>query len=156
MLALLVVGFRLANAVASRSFFQPDEYWQALEVAHRLVWNYGYQSWEWRAGLGQELSSGGGGGIRSPLYPMLFVPLLWLLKLARLDNTILLASPCTLQTLPRSLTFRPRSDAGAEAAARALCCSHRPRRPSAGLSATRETLRQCRSESRSGSVRPRR
>ena len=64
---LLSLSLRILNALISRTFFQPDEYWQSLEVAHRLVFGYGYQTWEWRdlAGLG---------GIRSALYPLLFVP----------------------------------------------------------------------------------
>ena len=29
--------YRVANALAIRTAFSPDEYWQSLEVAHRLV-----------------------------------------------------------------------------------------------------------------------
>ncbi|KAJ6296068.1 hypothetical protein OIU78_023996 [Salix suchowensis] len=27
-----------------------DEHWQALEVAHRIVFGYGHLTWEWRKG----------------------------------------------------------------------------------------------------------
>ena len=37
-----VVVFRLWNALFVRTFFNPDEYWQSTEVAHRLVFGYGY------------------------------------------------------------------------------------------------------------------
>lgn len=50
---------------ASRTFFQPDEYWQTLEIAHRIVFGYGYQTWEWI----------GVAPIRSAVHPLLFVPL---------------------------------------------------------------------------------
>lgn len=39
LLALLLV-FRVCNAVLSYSAFVPDEYWQALEVAHRMTFGY--------------------------------------------------------------------------------------------------------------------
>lgn len=100
---LVALSFRLFNALVSRTFFQPDEYWQALEVAHRLVFGYGYQSWEWRhatggaeVGVKELLVGGGGGGIRSPLYPFLFVPLFWILKMTGLDDTVLLVSTPSL------------------------------------------------------------
>lgn len=32
--------FRLCNALLSYSAFVPDEYWQGLEVAHRMVFGY--------------------------------------------------------------------------------------------------------------------
>ncbi|KAH9459553.1 hypothetical protein MJO28_010887 [Puccinia striiformis f. sp. tritici] len=84
----LVLGiylFRLLNALSSQTFFQPDEYYQSLEVAHRLVFGYGYQSWEW-----QPTSDGSSGGIRSPLHPFLFVPGYWILRVLGLDHTRLL------------------------------------------------------------------
>ena len=31
--------------------FDPDEWWQAPEVAHRLVYGYGELTWEWEHGL---------------------------------------------------------------------------------------------------------
>ncbi|KAA1121180.1 glycosylphosphatidylinositol anchor biosynthesis [Puccinia graminis f. sp. tritici] len=77
--------FRLLNALLCRTYFQPDEYYQSLEIAHRLVFGYGNQSWEWRP-----LPDGSTGGIRSPLHPFLFVPLYWLLRILRLDHTRLL------------------------------------------------------------------
>jgi GPI mannosyltransferase 3 len=94
---LVALSFRLLNALVSRTFFQPDEYWQALEVAQRFVFVYGYQTWEWRhaagvaeVGVKELLTGGGGGGIRSPLYHFLFVPLFWMLKVTGLDDTVLL------------------------------------------------------------------
>lgn len=35
-----VLTFRLANACALQTWFVPDEQWQSLEVAHRLVYGY--------------------------------------------------------------------------------------------------------------------
>ncbi|RLN95459.1 hypothetical protein BBJ28_00007606, partial [Nothophytophthora sp. Chile5] len=47
-----VLAFRLWNALFVRSSFNPDEYWQSTEVAHRLVFGYGYMcvrsTWEWQ------------------------------------------------------------------------------------------------------------
>lgn len=31
------LAFRLLNAILVRTYFNPDEHWQALEVAHRMV-----------------------------------------------------------------------------------------------------------------------
>ncbi|SCV70356.1 BQ2448_1750 [Microbotryum intermedium] len=84
-------------------------YWQSLEVAHRIVFGYGYKSWEWRATstinggatadqLWSTLTRGGQGGIRSPLYPMLFVPLYWTLAQLGLDEgPILILAPRLVQ-----------------------------------------------------------
>ncbi|WFD47834.1 glycosylphosphatidylinositol anchor biosynthesis [Malassezia furfur] len=66
---LVSVACAVARALtawgASRTFFQPDEYWQTLEIAHRIVFGYGYQTWEWI----------GVAPIRSAVHPLLFVPL---------------------------------------------------------------------------------
>ncbi|KAM0786678.1 hypothetical protein ACM66B_002125 [Microbotryomycetes sp. NB124-2] len=100
----IVVGcWRALNALVSRSFFQPDEYWQSLEVAHRIVFGYGFETWEWRTtgdhGVGG-LLQGGRGGIRSAVHPMMFVPILWTLELLRLDDTALLTvAPRLLQAI---------------------------------------------------------
>lgn len=52
--------FRLANAFLTATFFQPDEYFQALEPAHNLVYGYGYTTWEWHQHL------------RSAIHPLLY------------------------------------------------------------------------------------
>ncbi|VDB82731.1 unnamed protein product [Peniophora sp. CBMAI 1063] len=71
---------RIALAVFTRTFFQPDEYFQALEPAHHIVFGYGFMTWEWLATQ----------PIRSIVYPALNVPIYWLLKVMRLDDTKLL------------------------------------------------------------------
>ena len=38
---LCVLAFRLANACVLQTSFEPDEYWQSLEVAHHIVFGYG-------------------------------------------------------------------------------------------------------------------
>ncbi|GAA5959978.1 hypothetical protein JCM21900_001448 [Sporobolomyces salmonicolor] len=77
--AALALSWRFINALLSRAFFQPDEYWQSLEIAHAWVFGYGWRSWEWRARPSGErctrtwetlsalVREGGRGGIRSPL-----------------------------------------------------------------------------------------
>ena len=42
---LFLVGFRILNALTIRTFFQPDEYFQSLEPAWRMV--FGQQSGAW-------------------------------------------------------------------------------------------------------------
>ncbi|KAG0149875.1 hypothetical protein CROQUDRAFT_653175 [Cronartium quercuum f. sp. fusiforme G11] len=77
--------FRLFNALLCRTFFQPDEFYQSIEIAHQQVFGYGFVSWEWRNAIDRST-----GGIRSPLYPFLFVPAFALLKHLTLDHTSLL------------------------------------------------------------------
>lgn len=48
-------AFRLINAFSIKTFFQPDEYYQSLEPAHRYVFGYGYETWEWKYGLRSSL-----------------------------------------------------------------------------------------------------
>ncbi|KAK0549103.1 glycosylphosphatidylinositol anchor biosynthesis [Tilletia horrida] len=101
----VLLSFRLLNAALTQTFFQPDEFWQSLEIAHRIVFGYGYQTWEWRDERAS-LPSGSapwqgwlggwwqdvvvGSPIRSIAYPAIFVPVYWLLKNLQLDNTFLL------------------------------------------------------------------
>lgn len=59
------LAFRILNSSITKTFFQPDEYWQALEPAHELVFGYGYLTWEWQHGL------------RSAAHPMLFAAFYW-------------------------------------------------------------------------------
>ncbi|KAE8251057.1 hypothetical protein A4X13_0g4183 [Tilletia indica] len=97
---LLLLIFRLFNAALTQTYFQPDEFWQSLEVAHRLVFGYGYTTWEWRDGRSLLSSSDSASGwwdsvvvgspVRSVAYPSLFVPVYWGLKVLNLDDTFLL------------------------------------------------------------------
>jgi len=94
---LLSLSFRLINAYFSRSFFQPDEYWQSLEPAHLWVFGYGWKTWEWRTRSpgGEEwswqvwremLKDGGKGGIRSPLSVLPTALVYEILRMAGLDD----------------------------------------------------------------------
>lgn len=76
-IALLI---RVSIALFTGTFFQPDEYFQSLEVAHYVVFGYGHLTWEWLAPQ----------PIRSIIYPALNVPIYWALKIAHLDDTALL------------------------------------------------------------------
>ena len=35
-----LIGFRVLNALVCTTAFVPDEYWQSLEVAHRMAFGY--------------------------------------------------------------------------------------------------------------------
>ncbi|KAI0372949.1 glycosyltransferase family 22 protein [Pilatotrama ljubarskyi] len=74
---LVALAFRIGIALVTCTFFQPDEYYQSLEVAHHLVFGYGQLTWEWLAPK----------PIRSIVYPALNVPIYWLLKVLNLDGT---------------------------------------------------------------------
>ncbi|WFD32198.1 glycosylphosphatidylinositol anchor biosynthesis [Malassezia sp. CBS 17886] len=89
MLALFLALRGALALVSSRTFFQPDEYWQSLEIAHRIVFGYGYRTWEWT----------GAPPIRSAVHPALFVPVYWVLRVLRLDGGALLtAAPALWQS----------------------------------------------------------
>uniref|UniRef100_A0A0D3EQH2 Mannosyltransferase n=1 Tax=Oryza barthii TaxID=65489 RepID=A0A0D3EQH2_9ORYZ len=70
----LALAFRAANALLVRTYFNPDEHWQCLEVAHRIVFGYGHLTWEWKRGL------------RSYLHPFIFAALYKILSLLHLDS----------------------------------------------------------------------
>ncbi|KAK2072466.1 hypothetical protein P8C59_006818 [Phyllachora maydis] len=65
----LLLVFRFVNALCVRTFFQPDEYFQALEPAWNLAFGDGsgaWLTWEWQYQL------------RSSLHPALFAAVYWL------------------------------------------------------------------------------
>ena len=68
-----LVAWRLLWAVLSTSYYVPDETWQSVEVAHRMVWGTGHLTWEWEHGL------------RSALPPCLYAAIFWLLATLGLD-----------------------------------------------------------------------
>ena len=79
---ITALAVRVFIALLTRTFFQPDEYFQSLEVAHHAVYGYGHLTWEWLATK----------PFRSILYPAINIPVYWLLQLSGLDGTKLLVS----------------------------------------------------------------
>jgi hypothetical protein len=67
-LLLTAWALRLAVALPFPSIHWPDEIYQVLEHAHRWVFGYGIQSWDWSY------------GIRSVVPPALFTPFFWLAR----------------------------------------------------------------------------
>ncbi|XP_070511275.1 GPI mannosyltransferase 3 isoform X2 [Cardiocondyla obscurior] len=84
LLSILIL-WRLINVILVRTVHVPDEYWQSLEVAHRLIFGYGYLTWEWTT------------MIRSYTYPFFISILYWILAIFSMDSVLLLT------TLPRIL-----------------------------------------------------
>ncbi|XP_018315655.1 GPI mannosyltransferase 3 [Mycetomoellerius zeteki] len=77
-LLLLLILWRLINVIVVQTAHVPDEYWQSLEVAHRLAFGYGYLTWEWTT------------MIRSYMYPFLISILYQILSKLSLDYVLLL------------------------------------------------------------------
>ncbi|KAM9181588.1 LOW QUALITY PROTEIN: GPI mannosyltransferase 3 [Mergus octosetaceus] len=77
-LTALAVAARVLNCALVRSSFVPDEYWQALEVAHRLAFGYGHLTWEWAQRL------------RGSAYPLLLAGIYKALQLLGKDDVQLL------------------------------------------------------------------
>ncbi|KAG8372474.1 hypothetical protein BUALT_Bualt12G0069900 [Buddleja alternifolia] len=71
---MLCLVTRIINSLLVQTYFNPDEHWQALEVAHRITFGYGHLTWEWKK------------GIRSYLHPVLFAALYKVLAFFRLDT----------------------------------------------------------------------
>ncbi|KAJ1757193.1 Mannosyltransferase aptg1, partial [Coemansia sp. RSA 1824] len=71
----MLLALRLVNAMLVQTYIHPDETWQSLEVAHKLVFGYGFVTWEWRHGL------------RGFAHPMLFACVYKALQVLGLDDT---------------------------------------------------------------------
>uniref|UniRef100_A0A6P4ELS6 Mannosyltransferase n=1 Tax=Drosophila rhopaloa TaxID=1041015 RepID=A0A6P4ELS6_DRORH len=85
---LPILAVRLASVFVVQTYYVPDEYWQSLEVAHKLTFGYGYLTWEWVQ------------GIRSYVYPLLIAGLYKILALLQLDSAhLLVLLPRILQAL---------------------------------------------------------
>ncbi|KAH7860863.1 hypothetical protein Vadar_018888 [Vaccinium darrowii] len=79
---------RMANSLVVQTYFNPDEHWQALEVAHRIAFGYGHLTWEWQK------------GIRSYLHPIVFSFLYKILALFHLDSPLfMIKAPRMLQSV---------------------------------------------------------
>ncbi|XP_024976970.1 GPI mannosyltransferase 3 isoform X3 [Cynara cardunculus var. scolymus] len=93
---LLCLVFRMTNSLFVQTYFNPDEHWQALEVAHRITFGYGHLTWEWTK------------GIRSYLHPMIFAVLYKVLSVLHLDTPLFMLTNwfmfyCITRTLSNSL-----------------------------------------------------
>src|ERR1700722_17105526 len=87
--------FRLLNSLLVSSYIDPDEFWQSLEPAHRLVFGYGYLTWEWRKES----------AIRSWLFPLIFALPYKVLQLLGLDTKYewIIMAPKKMQALIAAL-----------------------------------------------------
>ncbi|VEN61997.1 unnamed protein product [Callosobruchus maculatus] len=90
---LIFLAIRIASVFLVQTYFVPDEYWQSLEVAHNLVYKYGYLTWEWSK------------GIRSYIPPLIIAFLYKILNLVGLDTAeVLIFSPRILQAVISSFS----------------------------------------------------
>ncbi|XP_023851325.1 GPI mannosyltransferase 3 isoform X3 [Salvelinus sp. IW2-2015] len=89
---VFTVAFRLINCFLVQTSFVPDEYWQSLEIAHLMVFDYGYLTWEWTA------------GIRGFSYPLFFAAIYKILHFFTYDAVQLLVwLPRVVQALLSAL-----------------------------------------------------
>lgn len=93
-LLVVLIVFRLVNALSTRTFFQADEFWQALEPAHYKAFGYGQLTWEWEFGL------------RSYAFPLIFEALYRLVSFMSYLCTIVTwaISVCVAWTAQRTLS----------------------------------------------------
>ncbi|TFJ88660.1 hypothetical protein NSK_000229 [Nannochloropsis salina CCMP1776] len=75
LLFLALFAYRVLNAWTVKTYFNPDEYWQGPEVAHKLVFGSGLLTWEWESER-----------IRSFIHPLLFAVFYALLKVTNLAS----------------------------------------------------------------------
>ena len=68
---------RVCISLLTRTFFQPDEYFQALEPAHQAVFGFGHLTWEWLSPQ----------PVRSFIFPSLFTPIYVTLKALSMENS---------------------------------------------------------------------
>lgn len=73
MLVAGLVVWRTIWAVLSQTWYVPDETWQSVEVASKVVWDRGVLTWEWDK------------SIRSSLHPTIFIIIFKILALIHLD-----------------------------------------------------------------------
>ncbi|KAL8037256.1 hypothetical protein ABFX02_11G028400 [Erythranthe guttata] len=89
---LLCLVTRIINSLFVQTYFNPDEHWQSLEVAHRIAFGYGHLTWEWKK------------GIRSYLHPVLFAALYKVLSFLHLDTPwFMIRAPRLLQSVSAAI-----------------------------------------------------
>ncbi|KAH8583713.1 dolichyl-phosphate-mannose-glycolipid alpha-mannosyltransferase [Cryptosporidium sp. chipmunk genotype I] len=62
MILIIVIAFRVLNSLIICTTYNPDEYWQSLEIAHKIVNKFGYLTWEWEPCV----------SLRSIIHPLIF------------------------------------------------------------------------------------
>jgi phosphatidylinositol glycan class B len=72
-------ALRCIHALLVSTYFNPDEFWQSLEVAHNMVFGTGFLTWEWQPHA----------RIRSAAHPAIFAIYYWTLKLLGIDSAML-------------------------------------------------------------------
>ena len=80
-LFLSFISIRLFFAACQRTYFVPDEHWQAPEIAHRIVFSTGETTWEWLPEV----------AIRGYLHPMIFAFVFKLLSIFSVDSDFMIA-----------------------------------------------------------------
>jgi len=70
---LYILAFRVLNSLLVQTQFNPDEFWQGPEIAHKMVFGYGYETWEWKE------------RIRGYSHPSIYAAAYWVLKWSCLD-----------------------------------------------------------------------
>ena len=73
----LLLAYRLFNVYLVRTYMDPDETWQSLEVAHQMAFGTGYLTWEWRHQL------------REYAYPLIFAAIYKTIAIFGLDDLML-------------------------------------------------------------------
>ena len=75
-----IVAFRCANSLLLATYFNPDEFWQSLELAHGVAFGCGAEpTWEW----GQDTM------LRGYFHPFFFVVIFRVLALLHIDSRAL-------------------------------------------------------------------
>ena len=77
-IVLTLVLLRVINSIFVYSFFSPDEYWQSLEIGHKITFGYGHETWEWR----QQWK------LRNYIYPYFIAGIYQILKITHMDTVL--------------------------------------------------------------------
>ena len=114
----LAIAVRLVTLLAWPSVARPDEVFQSLEPAHRLVTGFGIVSWEWRD------------GIRSWLFPGAIAGLMELARHAGLATggtlAVVAAAMAALALVPAAVALRAAHGMMPEARVLAMLCAAAP------------------------------
>ena len=62
------------------TFLHPDEYWQSSEIAHNIIYGYGYITWEWQSYA----------KIRGFIHPLLIAFIFKILNILNIDNQFII------------------------------------------------------------------